>query len=79
MPGEAERTLTIWTLYDNPRDFPGHCVLRFWRIYPGVYEPNPIACLYDFNVDAIADMEQMGLTCIGREYADDLNIVGSWV
>lgn len=72
-------SLLVWTLFNRPRDFPLHCVLRFWKVYPGVMEPHPIACLYDFNIQAIDDLEKMGLICIGRELEDDPNIIGSWV
>ncbi len=71
--------LHIWTLYDNPSDYPGMFVLREWatdargaRPLPGIFVAPKIETLR-------AQMEGLGLTCLPRSDGDDPCIVECWL
>jgi hypothetical protein len=73
--------LDVWTIYDHPRDLPGHFVVRRKRVLPGVADPVTDPKAYGFNElnSARLWLEQKGLTCIGRYDEDDPVIVESWI
>lgn len=71
-----ERYPPIWTIYNNPRDFPGKIVVRCW--YGEV--PHPDMCVAA-NIEAARDYCQRkgGEVCLGRQPGDDPVIVESWI
>lgn len=71
--------LTIWTIYDNPSDFPGWVVLRGHEVGPGVTSPRSDAFVVRQVEQAREVCRRMGLTCIGREAADEPQIVENWI
>lgn len=69
-------TLILWTIYDHPRDFPRHVVVRGYAVAVG---PLPVACLYDTLAEARADCEAHGCVPMSRSPEDDEVIVETWV
>ena len=74
-----DRVLSLWTLYERPRDFPAHYVVRRHDLVlgSGVSVPAPVACLYD-TIDA-AFVDYADRTFLGRDPGDERAIVGSWI
>lgn len=72
--------LTLWTIYDHPRDHPDHYVVRPFTVSAGGGEPKPgdARLFHDIEVARKA-MVLMGLTCLHREPNDDPTIVETWV
>lgn len=72
-------TLSIWTVYDHPKDFPDKYVARRWEILPTGGVPT------DDMVTA-SDLETLrnhfrdaGLYPLPREDGDDGVIVETWI
>jgi len=72
--------ISIYTIYSNPRDYPGLYVLRHWSIYPKV---GPVP---DTEPMAVSnDLEQCrakvppGCVNIGRQDGDCKAILESWI
>lgn len=74
-----EPTTSFWTIYDRPRDYPGHIVLR--RSYAGANVVMHAAeCELFANVDDAREvLAGRGLDCIGRMPDDEPQIVEVWV
>ena len=72
-------TLSMWTLYARPLDFPGHFVVRRYDflVGGGVTVPAPVACLYPTLDDAFRDFESRAF--LARDPNDDPVIVGVWL
>lgn len=72
--------IVFWTLYNNPRDFPGFIVARGWIVGDGI-EPYPMrfACLYDTIELARDHMRALGLSRIVASASDDPVIIESWL
>lgn len=73
--------LSIYTIYENPSDFPGRFVVRRWFAVRRISEPiaaiEPHAvCL---TLDAARQSLPPGLHKLAREYTDDSCIVESWI
>ena len=72
--------LTMWTVYDHPRDFQRHVVVRpSFALPDGRQAVYRIVCLYDTIDEAHADCEAKGLHYIPRWAEDDEVIVGVWL
>lgn len=65
-----------YTIYDHPRDFPDHVVIRMWF---GSNFPHPYVCILDTIEEARAMLEEDGLYCLGRDPSDDPAIVETWI
>ena len=71
--------ITMYTVYDHPKDYPDSWVLRGWVVGPGI-EPEEIPLLYVSDYEDIRfEMEQRGLTCILRKPEDDPCIKETWI
>jgi hypothetical protein len=72
--------LSIWTVYDRPKDFPrGHVARRF---EVGVASPEPVATgdFVEGELSALRDnFRWCGLTCLTRNEGDDPVIVECWL
>lgn len=71
-------TLNIWTITDNPSDFPGKFVAR--RHVVGGASAHPTD--QHFVADTLAEIRAAlpsGLICIARGPEDDPVIVESWI
>lgn len=77
----TDNSLSMWTMYDHPRDFPGHVVVRRWLIGGGSPEPVPTqeCWLFDTLENARATMAARGLACLARLPEDDPAIVETWI
>jgi len=79
---EAARrgALTLWTIYDHPRDYPEGFVARMHEIMPGTAS-YPTA--KTIEADSIATIRRIfldaGLLRLDRHGRDDKTIVESWV
>jgi hypothetical protein len=75
-------SLTLWTVYAHPRDFPRHIVVRRFVVMRG--RPEPLmaftGCLYDTLFAARRDCRRNGATVrLVRWEHDDPFIVETWV
>jgi len=71
----------MWTIFDHPRDFPRHVVVRPQIIVPGDVLPGPFACLCD-TLDEAREvcMAQPNVSgWFDRDPADDPCIVETWM
>ena len=72
--------ISQYAIYDHPRDYPNHYVVRRWDIHPGVPVPIPNgnAELSETLSDARAAIPT-GFVNIGRQAGDDLVILEVWI
>lgn len=72
--------MSFWVIYDHPRDYPDHIMMRVWKVVPG--NPNPVpqgdARLFD-NIEQARESLPKGLYNIGRYEQDDPNIAEVWI
>ncbi len=75
-----ENLLCIWVVYDHPRDFPEHIVVRRqFATRSGEVIKAAVGGLYD-DIDAARDdMLDLGLGCLQRFPGDDPVIVETWI
>jgi len=77
----ANGVLSIWTIYDQPRDVPGQYVARRWEVVP--HERDPVATedtIQSSDLDMVRRSLQLrGLTCLARSPKDDPAILESWL
>jgi len=71
--------LAIWTVCRFPTDFPDKFTARKSLILAGRYEVTSEVYVADTLAAIRAQMEQMGLTPLPRDPADDPIIVESWI
>jgi hypothetical protein len=73
--------LSMWVVYQHPKDFPKHIVVREFRLlFPaGDVQPAMMAGLYDTVEDVMQDYDGRGLTWLPRYDEDDPVIAGVWV
>ena len=73
--------LSVWTVYDHPRDFPGHWVVRCWDITPGNAKMRGDAHTFDTLDAARAYVYRVypdGF-CLARQPDDDPKVFETWV
>ncbi len=75
-PGPEAGVLKVWTIYENPSDFPGWFVLRAWRIGRGWVKPEPAQVF--LTVESARDHIPAGMVQARRAETDDPCIVESW-
>jgi len=72
-----------YTIFKDPKDAPGHYVVRGWDIEAGRTIHSAEAIATPISDKALAALRQslveMGLTCVNRQLDDDPCIVESWV
>lgn len=74
---EADNCLIIWTVYDNPADYPGQFVARKWLV-----QQAPIATgelVTGATLQSVRDQLPSGLHCLPRTIMDDARIVECWL
>ena len=71
--------LTMWTIYERPKDYPCGFVARMFEIGSG--QPKPTAkTIKSIDLDPIQEkLINAGLTCIPRSEEDEPQIVENWV
>lgn len=72
--------MTMWVIYDHPKDFPHKYVARKWLIGPGEMTPTGNIMLTN-DLETLRESLSVGLgrTCIARSPEDDGKIVETWV
>ncbi len=80
MKKQAKDQLEFWTVYDNPKDFPGQFVARRFEVSGG-QEPQPTkdALLGKTFKDIEEHFSKQGFTWLGRNRGDDPVIVGTYM
>ncbi len=79
----------LWVVYDHPRDYPDHIVVRrqwaYSWIWPGGDHRVPVL-FYDPEARLLPSigvargwLRSMGLTCLTRDGGDDPVIVETWI
>lgn len=75
----GHETLSIWTIYDNPSDFPGKFVARRFVVYGAT---GPLATPEVFEADSLDEIRAMipqGLFRMEPWQGDDIKIVETWI
>ena len=72
---EMHRPVTIWTVYDHPRDYPREFVARKWV---GDQATPEIICAHTLGA-LRASMQAKGLYRLARHDSDDPVIVETWL
>lgn len=70
--------LSMWTVYDHPRDYPDVFVARRFEITRGLSGPTNDM----FTADTLDELRRLlppGLFCLLREPDDDPKIVETWI
>lgn len=71
-----ENQLSIWTVYDHPRDYP-HCYVA--RQFRGEQPTNSVIISADLGKLREVLLVEMGLTRLERDERDDLVILETWL
>jgi len=69
-------TLSIWTVYDHPRDYP-HCYVA--RQFRGEQPTNSVIISADLEKLRAVLLAEMGLTRLERSANDDPVILETWL
>ena len=71
--------LTVWTIYHNPSDYPGHWVLRGHEVFPGdeVVRPHD-TCFVAATLNEVRGKIPAGSYCVGRSPEDHPTICECW-
>lgn len=71
--------LSMWVVYEHPKDFPASWVARRWDLRKG----HPVATANMIETNSLAEvralLERMGLTCMPRDPRDEPQIVEVWL
>lgn len=68
-------TLSLWTIYDHPRDFPNNYVARRFELE----QPTSDVILSSDLESLRAELMARGLVCLTRNPADDPVILETWL
>jgi hypothetical protein len=72
--------LTMWTIYDHPRDFPSSYVARCWENSARYREPIATDKAIEGELSMLRHLfADCGLACLTRNEGDDPKIVETWV
>ena len=70
--------LSLWTVYDHPRDFPHNYVAREWIVENGKLAPTANLMLSP-DLERLRQQLPMHLHRIPRSEGDDPKIVETWL
>lgn len=70
--------LTFWTIYKNPRDYPGKWVLRGHDVTAGRVKAQP-TCVVTDSLEAARARIPFGLIRLDRDACDDPAIYEVWM
>jgi len=79
VPSPADDALTMWTVYDHPRDFPNHFVARCFQIKADAAVATKSVVTADKIETIRSVMQRMGKVCLQRDPNDDPKIVEVWL
>lgn len=71
----GEPPLSIWTIYDNPKDYPGKFVARRFELD----RPTGTVLVANTLIELRRQMMEWGLTRLPRAEEDDPVIVETWL
>jgi hypothetical protein len=75
----SDDALSMWTVYDRPRDYPEQIVARRFEVSARGPRATDEIVVAD-SLDAIREwMVERGLTCLTRSPDDDSKIVETWL
>ncbi len=69
--------LTMFVIYDHPKDYPDFVVMREWHVHAGKAEPGAVIVQHD--IEACRRHLPNGAINIGRQPGDDPVIIEVWV
>lgn len=69
--------MKLWVIYERPKDYPDHFVVRRWTVDVGRAIPEKLAALAT-TLEEARDIVPDGLHCIPRHESDDPCIVEVW-
>jgi hypothetical protein len=75
----GDKILSQYVIYDHPRDYPEHFVVRRWDVVSGM--PEPVPCGEAVLADSLEDARNAvppGFNNIGRFANDDPVILEVW-
>lgn len=72
---DSNNPLSIFAVYDHPKDFPDHVVVREWK---GMAPTSHVWKFGDLN-SARESLAARGLVCLARQSEDDPCIVETWL
>lgn len=72
-----EQPLTMFTIYERPKDYPRHFVVRKWTSTAG--EPSPGECQLADSLDEARKLVPWQCIRLDRMAADDPFIVETWI
>lgn len=77
----AVPSLTLYTVYRFPLDYPHNWIVRPFVIKQYVAEPIPqrIVCICNSLREARAGLQGLGLSRVERQADDELQIVETWL
>lgn len=71
--------LSLWTVYDHPKDFPHGYIARRWEVTPaGATPTGDIITNPSLELMRVM-MEAQGLSCLPRQEDDDPAVLESWL
>jgi hypothetical protein len=74
---ESNNELSLYTVYENPFDYPGKFVVRRFEVFTGATDPNPlIVC---DTLEEVRAVLPPGLVCLPRHPDDDPVILETWL
>lgn len=77
-PTETKKGLSIWTIYNKPKDFPNTVVARLWNVSSaGKFATNEIRVAP--TLEEVRSLLPPGLYKVPREKGDDPCIIESWI
>lgn len=71
-------TLSMWTVYKSPTDFPGLFVARRFDIAAGEACPTDIRAVAS-TLALVRELIPQGLHCMQRDESDEPQIVETWI
>ncbi len=77
MSAFAGDPLPIWTVYENPRDYPGQFVARKWLAGRRVQATDEVRVAQ--SLQQLRECLPPGLVCLQRQDGDDPAIVEVWM
>lgn len=71
--------LSIWTLYDHPKDYPAGFIARRWEVYATGPVPTDDAVMANDLETLREHFRDCGLYCMPRQPGDDPVIIETWI
>lgn len=80
MAARAKNMLSMWTIFDRPKDHPDGHIARCFLTGSGLLEPMPTTSAITGELETIREsMLLCGLYCLTRDPNDHPNVVETWL